>query len=193
MNLKHDKEKILLAGESLFRSQGYHATGINEILKQSGVSKGSFYHYFKSKEDFALQVIELYGGETANMIQKGLSEPQESYIDRIRNFAQVMMAFQQSEDCANGCLVYNLSFELAGRNESIASSLQIQLDRWIDQIEPFVKAGQEAGEIIDRYPARDLAMMIHTALNGASGRMKMSQSIQPLQQMLDMTLDLIKA
>ena len=69
MNLKHDKEKILQSGEALFRAKGYHATGINEVLKSSGVSKGSFYNYFDSKEDFALQVVDLYGNATADIIQ----------------------------------------------------------------------------------------------------------------------------
>lgn len=185
--------KILITGEALFRSQGYHATGINEILKASGVSKGSFYNYFSSKEDFALQVVDLYGTETGNIIRDSLNIPQTSHVDRIRSFAQKMIAVNASENGEKGCLVYNFSFEMAAQNQAIAQRLDHHLETWIDLIEPVVRAGQEVGEITDRFPAREMAMMIHTAINGAAGRMKIHNSIQPIQQMLDMILALIKA
>lgn len=193
MNLKHDKEKILSAGQTLFRAQGYHGTGINEILRESGVSKGSFYNYFKSKEAFAIEVLGIYGQGTAEMIAQGLSDTSASALDRIRGFVEILFAFQAAENFENGCLVYNLSFEMAGKNSAIAQTLESQIELWIDLIEPVVQEGQEAGQITDRHAARDLAMMIHTAVNGAGGRMKIGKSVDPMRQMLDITLDLIAA
>lgn len=192
MNLKHDKEKILAAGQALFRAQGYHGTGINEILKASGVSKGSFYNYFKSKEAFAIEVLGMYGEGTAEMIAQGMSDRSVSSIDRLRGFAQMLFNVQAAENCENGCLVYNFSFEVAGKNSAIAQTLDSQIELWIDLIEPVVKEGQDKGEITDRHTARELAMMIHTAVNGAAGRAKINKSLGPMQHMLEITLDLIK-
>ena len=58
--MKHSRENILEGGIELFRNNGYHGTGIQHILKSLNIPKGSFYNYFKSKEEFVLEAIKLY-------------------------------------------------------------------------------------------------------------------------------------
>ncbi|HBA00256.1 MAG TPA: TetR family transcriptional regulator, partial [Halomonas sp.] len=57
------RDKLIDSGAELIAQQGYNATGINAVLKTCGVPKGSFYHYFSSKEDFGLAVIERFADD----------------------------------------------------------------------------------------------------------------------------------
>jgi TetR/AcrR family transcriptional repressor of nem operon len=59
MNIKHDKEKVLKKGVELFWCKGYNNLGVEEICKSTGITKGSFYNSFKSKENLELEVKEL--------------------------------------------------------------------------------------------------------------------------------------
>jgi len=54
---KHSKEHVIEVGEELFKSQGFHNTGTEDILKKSEYPRSSFYYHFKSKENFAVQVL----------------------------------------------------------------------------------------------------------------------------------------
>ena len=63
-----NKEQILEAGMSLMYSHGYNAAGIQDIANAAGVPKGSFYNYFKSKEDFVSEVLTMYTDETIKKI-----------------------------------------------------------------------------------------------------------------------------
>ena len=69
-----NKEDILAKGEILLRTQGYNKTGINEILKASGIPKGSFYNFFESKEDFGLQVLAYYSDGIIRFIKRLLQD-----------------------------------------------------------------------------------------------------------------------
>ena len=58
--MKHSKGKILSAGAKLVWQKGFNDTGLQEILREAGVPKGSFYYYFDSKETFGLELIDVY-------------------------------------------------------------------------------------------------------------------------------------
>ena len=69
---KHDKDYVIKIGEELFKTQGYHNTGTEDILKKSEYPRSSFYYTFKSKEGFAIQVLENYGTNAAQFYQSVL-------------------------------------------------------------------------------------------------------------------------
>ncbi|MBW1898902.1 MAG: TetR/AcrR family transcriptional regulator, partial [Deltaproteobacteria bacterium] len=75
------KQKILAAGASIIHRKGYNHTGIQEILQTVGVPKGSFYFYFKNKEDFGLQVIDyfvsFFGAQAAPVLNDNSIPPLE--------------------------------------------------------------------------------------------------------------------
>jgi len=74
-NIKNKRIKLLDQGGYLLMTQGYHATGINQIVKEVQVPKGSFYSYFKSKEDFAAQAISHYIEPFIKLLTKHLQQP----------------------------------------------------------------------------------------------------------------------
>jgi len=66
---KEIRKKLLEAGVSIFIDQGYHGTGIQEVVDKAGIPKGSFYNYFKSKEDFGSKTIVHFGEQFKEFLE----------------------------------------------------------------------------------------------------------------------------
>ncbi len=193
MNLKHDKETIIAAGQKLFRAQGYNATGIQQILKQANVSKGSFYNYFDTKEDFAQEVVNLYGSRMSHYIDGYLQDATHSPINRLKNLYNSIIEHAVKEDCKVGCLLYNFSFEIAGHSDKIAAESLRHFNNWIDLIELCLQQAAEQGEIRTDLDPRKLAEFIHTLMNGSFGRIKMERSTRPVKESINIAFKLIEA
>ena len=72
---KHSKEEIINKGIELMRKNGYHGTGVQQVLKECHIPKGSFYHFFESKQDFALQAIDQYADDTIQHLMSIFERP----------------------------------------------------------------------------------------------------------------------
>ncbi len=82
------KTALLQAGMDVMFEKGYSNTGIQEVLSSLGVPKGSFYHYFESKENFAVEIIRYFDkGYTADLIAV-LQNPAETPLQRLRTFCE---------------------------------------------------------------------------------------------------------
>jgi len=84
--MSETKDRILTVGIDLFSKKGYHNVGLKEILKMAEVPKGSFYHYFESKEDFGVQVINKYSSQGLVNFQQALEDEAVSPKNRIIRF-----------------------------------------------------------------------------------------------------------
>lgn len=83
---KHNKTDILDKGIEMIRTNGYNGTGIQQILKACKIPKGSFYNFFNSKQDFALQAIDRYtAGPIAGLKELANNERMRP-INKIRIF-----------------------------------------------------------------------------------------------------------
>lgn len=188
MNQKHDKQEILLKGIFLLRRQGYHNTGINDILRECQIPKGSFYNFFRSKEDFGLQALELYGDTMLRLMQKFTRDAELSPYERLINFLEITIRANEEEDMQYGCLSMNFSTELAGYKDSFATMNAAIFEYWTEELAECILQGQEQGEIRSDYDARTLAQFLYTAIFGAYARGKSERSTAALRQMVDLSL-----
>lgn len=172
MNVKHNREEIIEIGAELVRRQGYHATGINDILREAGIPKGSFYNFFPTKEAFVREVLIWYAGRMQRAMQGIFAQNHLSPLARLKKFYGLVIAGNAEEGFQNGCLLNNLSIEMAGINDAIAEEADLQFNHWIDEIEVVIEEGQEIGEISNRFSARETAEFLHTSFYGAFARMK---------------------
>ena len=193
MNLKHDKSAIIAQGQELFRERGYYATGVNEILKSCQISKGVFYNYFSTKEDYLLQSVAYYSGQMDAFVESFTTDQEKRPIERLRALYSALMEIAEAEDCQKGCLVYNLSFEVAGSNMAVAEVLDKHFERWVTLVADCIEEGQRSGEITASQSAHHLANVLHTSINGAFGRVKAQRSVEPMKQILETMLDIMAA
>ena len=82
------RERLIAAGLPLLLERGYNGLGLQALLSATGVPKGSFYHHFRDKEDFALQVVDAYMQEVHAGLDACLGDPSVVPLDRVRRFFQ---------------------------------------------------------------------------------------------------------
>lgn len=188
---KDTVENILEIGTDLIIKNGYHNIGLNKILKEANIPKGSFYYYFKSKEDFGVQVIKYYSNKSLAILKSYLTDKSKSEKQRIISFFEDMKNVYISKDYKEGCLLGNCSIELSDFSESFSNSVANELMNWQEIFETCIQEGQEKGTIKKDESASILSNLVLTMWEGALLRMKSaknSDSIDTIILYLDKTI-----
>jgi TetR/AcrR family transcriptional repressor of nem operon len=143
------KEKILAAARSLIEARGYSALGVAEICTAAGVPKGSFYHFFDSKESLALAVVDEHWAAQKRDWTRVL-EGDAAPLDRLRQLFEQTEAAQHTaqQGCGtvSGCLFGNLTLELSNQTEAVRARLQEIFEAQIDMVESVVTEARERGD-----------------------------------------------
>ena len=187
----HKKEEIIRKGSELFRKQGYHNTGISDILKACDIPKGSFYNYFNSKEDFAIKVLDHYGDVQLEFIKEKLRERELSPVERLMGYYKTLIDINEKEDLKNGCLVNNVSNEMGGLSGELAEAANRNFMKWVDIIARMVAKGQAISEIRNDMGALEIAEYIHGSFYGMLSRMKVTRNTDNLKDWHTMTFKFI--
>src|ERR1700751_6305704 len=130
MDIRNTRDHLLQVGLLRIRTMGYAATGVKEILDEADVPKGSFYHYFPSKEAFAKEALELYARGENERAEKILRNGKGPPLKRLRRYFEELIAVYGPTAKISGCMVGNLSLEMADHSDSIQSLLHQSFSRW---------------------------------------------------------------
>ncbi|MFC6085994.1 TetR/AcrR family transcriptional regulator [Sphaerisporangium aureirubrum] len=144
------REKILAAARSLIELRGYSALGVAEICKAAGVPKGSFYHFFASKEVLALAVIDEHWAVQLRdwtRVLRGEAEPLQRLRQLFEETEAAQRAGQQSCGTVSGCLFGNLSLEMSNQTEGIRERLQQIFDAQVEMVGTVITEALERGEV----------------------------------------------
>lgn len=174
-----------MAGMQLFASQGYNATGIDAVLKRTGVPKGSFYHFFGSKEEFGLAVIEEFTVRFLSRLDVFLTDPATPPLERLRTFLDRGLERLTEHQCTVGCLIGDLGQELAARNERLRQQLDGIFLSWRERFANCIRESQQAGELPLSYDPHVIAGFILSGWEGAVLSAKVMKSTQPVQDFID--------
>ena len=185
MEKRDTRSDIVRIGTRLIYSQGYNATGIDAVLKEAGVPKGSFYHYFRSKEEFGLAVIDHFAAGFAQRLETFLRDEEVTPLNRIRNFLESGQARVAQNHCTRGCLIGNLGQEMADLNERFRERLDQIFIMWRQQFAACLAEAQGQGELSPDLDADVLAGFILSGWEGAILRAKVMKSPQPLRDFIE--------
>ena len=172
----------------MLNQQGYHGTGIKQVLDAVGVPKGSFYNFFPSKEAFVASIIRQYGGDTSDEFRRALRGHENSpallqlwysFRNKVRNRQAA------GESCA--CLLGGLSAEIAQASAVCNEALAEVQAVWLGTLHALVRQAQQQGHIQDRTGARDLAELIFNCWQGGLLQYQVSADVDALLHQL-MTL-----
>ncbi len=180
-SLLETRDLLLSAGLEVLTEKGFSATGIDEILRRVSVPKGSFYHYFESKEAFGAELIEQYASYFARKIDRYLSDQSLSPLARLRAFVTGAQAAMARHDFRRGCLIGNLGQEMGALPETFRAKLQQVFADWQSKFERCLVAAQEAGEISPHADCKQLAAFFWIGWEGAVLRAKLEHSAEPLK------------
>jgi TetR/AcrR family transcriptional repressor of nem operon len=186
------KENLIEAGLRLIHSTGYTATGINQVLEAADVPKGSFYHHFSTKDAFVLDVIRRYAAGEQERWEKFLDDPKLSPLKKLRRyFKDLIVTFGRRGGPIAGCLLGNLSLEVAGQNAEIRDLLRSAFDAWQNAIAKTIREAIEKKELPRTTKADDLAALLVNGWEGAQVRAKAEQSDQPLELFVANAFDVL--
>ena len=161
------RDKLIDSGAQLISQQGYNATGINAVLKTCGVPKGSFYHYFSSKEDFGLAVIERFAASYDETLMALLEDNDTPPLERLKRYFAAGREHMHECDHATGCLIGNLGQELSGQSDTFRDALNLVFQRWEQRFVRCLEDAQTRGDIATHSPPEALASFILTGWEGA--------------------------
>lgn len=193
MSKQPTREHLVDVGLELIRSAGYTATGINQILHVAQVPKGSFYHHFSSKDEFVMEVIRRYATGEQERAERLLGDTSVSPLKRLRRYFKDLIATygRAGGPMISGCLLGNLSLEIAGQNEVIRSLLKQAFDGWQSALAGTVREAIDRKELPKTVRADDLAALLVNGWEGAQVRAKSEQSDKPLILFLNHAFDVL--
>ena len=184
------RQHILDTGSRIIAGKGFSCVGLNEILQAAEVPKGSFYHYFKSKELFGQAMLEGFFEEYLGRIDALFATPGMSARERLLCYWQQWVE-TQCEGCDDQkCLVVKLSAEVADLSEAMRLTLRDGTGRVIDRLADCVAAGV-ADESLPALDPNDTARTLYQLWLGASLLAKLHRDASPLEQAMRATLQFL--
>jgi TetR/AcrR family transcriptional repressor of nem operon len=186
MGKQTTRENLIEVGLKLIHTAGYSATGINQVLETAGVPKGSFYHHFTTKDEFVLEVVRRYAAGEQERWEKLLDDSPLSPLKKLRRYFKDLIAtYGRRGGPIAGCLLGNLSLEVAGQNTEIRNLLRQAFDAWQNAIAKTIREAVEKQELPKTTRADDLAALLVNNWEGAQVRAKTEQSDKPLELFFD--------
>lgn len=183
------REHILDVARALMTHKGYTAVGLNEVLSTAGVPKGSFYYYFKSKEEFGQALLDEYFDEYLSRIGPILKQ-RASGAESLLTYFQYWSETQHDDSVDNKCLVVKLGAEVCDLSEVMRQVLEKGTTRIVKLITDSIERGIKDGSIVTNDSVA-LAESLYQLWLGASLMAKVNRSTQPFESAMTLTKSLL--
>jgi TetR/AcrR family transcriptional repressor of nem operon len=158
------RETLLVLGVKLFATQGYHGTGLKQILDEAGVPKGSFYNYFSSKENFCAETVVHY----SDFLQQQIVQAEgETPVAKLLAIHRDLLAELQQQDAPSGCLLGSLASEIGAAQGQLQTAIGEGFATWNAQYVTLVEQAQAQGLLRNDLSATDLAHIYINQWHGA--------------------------
>lgn len=180
-NKQIKREKLLDQGVKMLMDQGYHGTGLKEILDVVNIPKGSFYNYFGSKEMFAAEAIIHYIEPFIELLNKHLQTPKIDGLTALKNYYAELINEVEKTGYKGGCLLGNMMGEVGDTSEECRRSLLLTIDRYNELQESALLRAQQEGVVRKDRTAKSMVDLLFSSWQGALLQMKVEKSVQPLQ------------
>jgi len=178
------KDRLIDAGMAMLLTQGYNHLGIQELLAATKIPKGSFYHHFETKEDFALQVVDRYMVAVHAGLDACLGDAAIAPLQRVRNFFEAVRESYRQEGYL-GCLLGGLGQELSGINEAFRRRIEQCFTEIAKRIAGCLDEAIARGDLPRGTNTRQLADLLVDCWEGAALRTRLRRDPAPLGAMLD--------
>lgn len=170
------RARLMTIGRDVVLDRGFNGCGVQDITTAAGIPKGSFYNYFETKEAFAAEIVEQYWQSIEDRHGPLLYDARVKPINRIARFFHAISDDHRRENFKQGCLIGNLSLELANTSESTRLKLAALLSRWEGALAACLAEAQERRELAAHVDVAELAQILIEAYEGALMRGKVEHS-----------------
>ncbi len=183
------KDRIVEHAAQIIHKKGFNNTGIQEILESAGVPKGSFYFYFKSKEDLGLALVDYFAEAFGSRWRSILGDSETRYLKRLERFFEEGRIRYEQNEWKTGCPIGNLTQEMGILNEAFQAKLRKVFNGMKNAIRTCLVQAQVEGDISPALDPDATADFILNSWEGALLRMKAEGHTGPLVLFQKMVFD----
>ncbi len=184
------KDRIIEAANDLFYRQGYHQTGINQIIEESGVAKATFYSNFKSKEDLGVEYLRerdrVDTNATKNMVN-GIADPFQKYMSIINGLLEYMKATD-----FRGCAFGNMAVEITDPNHPMRKEVKLHDDRFRSILKDVIQDLKDSSPKYQHLDVDQLVDTYHLVVEGAIVASKNYNDTWPIERAVKLIEKLVK-
>ena len=184
------KEKIIKTATELFYRQGYHQTGINQIIEESGVAKATFYSNFKSKEELCiayLRELDRLDTDAIKNLLNSLNNPYERYMAIIKGVKDYVQ-----ETNFRGCAFGNIAVEITEPEHPIRKEVRLHEDRFRSILKDVVRDLKNSDPGFKRLNVDNVVDTYYLILEGAIVASKNYNDTWPLDRAVEAVEKLIE-
>ncbi|GAB5335671.1 MAG: TetR/AcrR family transcriptional regulator [Pseudomonas fluorescens] len=188
---KSTRQTILDTAQLIVSRKGFSAVGLNEILQAADVPKGSFYHYFNSKDAFGVVLLDTYFDHYVQGIEQLFQQPELSGGAKLMRYWQTWVDNQTGCTDAGKCLAVKLGAEVSDLSEPMRLALQRGTARTIALLAEALLQGVEDGSLTVQQPPQRLAQRLYALWLGTSVMSKITRTSAPFDEALLLTRHLL--
>jgi TetR/AcrR family transcriptional repressor of nem operon len=189
MATKSTRDHLIDVGLGLMHRDGYNATGLADILKAADVPKGSFYHHFGSKEDFAVAALERYGMRAREHAAAVLNDITTPPVQRLRHYFSDLLKIYGQKGAIPGCMMGRFSLEIAEESPQLRKRISASFDHWQQTIATVIRQAVEQKELPAGTDPESLAGFLLNSWEGALLRSQAEKSNAPLDTFMRYVFD----
>lgn len=192
MTTEHNnvRQHILDTGKTIITGKGFAGVGLNEILTAAGVPKGSFYHYFKSKELFGEALLDDYIEHYLAQMEVTLSQPGQSAARSLMDY-WASWDDLDADSCDCRCLVVKLSGEVADMSEAMRTTLLEGTNRIVGRLADSIERALADGSLLNVSDAQHTALTLYQLWLGAALLTKLRREPSALRAAWQTTLAML--
>jgi TetR/AcrR family transcriptional regulator, transcriptional repressor for nem operon len=179
------KQEIISIAKNIIHCKGYQATSISDILHAANIGKGQFYHYFSSKYDLGLAVMENLMEEWDHQLILNILQSSEDPKLKINKMLDWILTYHAGKEEKSGCPIGNLTIEMSEHDETFRLKLDHFFKRWIGSIETVLEEMVKQNQLHSTVDIRKSAEAIVAMIEGGILLMKSQQDISILMNVID--------
>jgi TetR/AcrR family transcriptional regulator, transcriptional repressor for nem operon len=165
----------------MFR-KGYVGAGVRDIVAEAPAPQGSFTNHFRSKEEFAREVLDRYFDDLKRVVAEALEDTSRTPRERLKRYLDIITERLAEDEFGRGCLIGDFSLEAAPQSEMLRGRLANIFIEWRTPFATCIAQGQASGEIAATFAAEELAEFLLSSWEGAILRMKVERNAEPLER-----------
>lgn len=185
------RAEIIATGQKIISHKGFSAVGLTEILKDAGIPKGSFYHYFASKDAFGEEMLKSYFKEYHSDMDALFAKPGLNAAERLMQYFLDWRENQSADDCQGRCLAVKLGAEVSDFSTPMRLALKAGTDGIIFRLKKLIDVGIEDGSLSVEQSSRDVAASLYYLWLGASVMTKIIRTQDPFEATLQSTKQIL--
>jgi AcrR family transcriptional regulator len=181
------RSRLIEASMILFLRHGYNATGIKQILKEADANSGSLYHYFPTKEDLLLGVLDRYVDLLWPIVIQPVFDRITDPIERIFGVLDGYRRMLLYTECKQGCPIGNLALELSDTHNNVRELVALNFTNWKKAIERCLEEARD--RLPDHVDQEQLASFVLTVMEGGVMQARAYRTLEPFESNIALLRD----